>query len=511
MLLLRERGKHFWKTLGRPVGVEPGGPMETFARNYSRTPRTPLWATALLLLASAAVLLHPEVRHALGSVYSSYAHTEWEPSQGSSVKKLRKVAASNRDPQLLALLSLLSNDDAERLQLSEEAIEKDASLTWLDYEQSLWPLNDLSQQHYLPAARLERLQRWDPQNAVLHLLAAEVISKPARREAFDAAMHGKTDSGLKERLAQDPQWNSEMAAAFAAPKYDNYTTRMIELIQDVSSKFGMSDPDVAFFVLAKKRMIQFDVVRAYADIQMDRATASERTGDAASAVTTYSQILRFLERMLLGDQPPIEHYFAQDMGRRACEKLQALYLSTGHDSEASLVAFQLAEWKAERDSRVMRYAPSTYDEAQWNVLAWSGLQINLAALALAVFAPVAAVSLILVWLRRRISLEKRGRLDFWTSFFADGAPWLLLATSLLLYFVYDPYAKVCADFLKPGRPRLNVESFIRAALVAHITPHEVASLRDPYSLWLGATALLCLICAWLIWRIVIQRKLRSDV
>src|SRR5215470_305767 len=186
------------------------------------------------------------------------------------------MAASNRDPQLLALLSLLSKDDAERLQLSEEAIEKDASFTRLDYEQSLWPPNDLSQQHYLPAARLERLQNWDPQNAALHVLAGEIISKPAHTEAFDAAMHGKIDSGLKERLTQDAQWNSEMATAFAAPKYDNYASQIVQLIQNVSLRFGLSDPDVAVFVLAKKRMVQFEVVRTYADIEMDRAAAFER-------------------------------------------------------------------------------------------------------------------------------------------------------------------------------------------------------------------------------------------
>jgi hypothetical protein len=506
MLLLRERWKHLWRTLGRPIGVVPGGAMETFARNYARIPRTPLWATALLLLASAAVLLHPEVRNALGSLYSSYAHTEWEPSQWSSVKKLYKIASSNRDPQLLALLSLLSAGDAERLRLSEEAIEKDASLTWLDYEQSLWPLNDLSQQHYLPAGRLERLQRWDPQNAVLHILAAEIISKPARVEAFDAAMHGKTDSGLKERLAQDAQWNSEMAAAFAAPKYDNYTSQIVQLIQDVSLRFGLSDPDVAVFVLAKKRMIQFEVVRAYADTQMDRAAAFERNANAASAITIYSQILRFSERMLLERQPPIEHYFAQGMGARACEKLQEVFQSTGRDSEASLVAFQLAEWKAEHDSKVMRYVPAHYHESQWNVLAWSGLQINLAAMGIVTLAPIALIGFSHQWARRKVSLERRGPLDFWASTFADGAPWLLLVSSLFLFLLYHPYAKLCGAFLSANQHAPDIESFVTAALVPHAAPETVQFARDPYSLWFTVTALLCLMVTWLIWRMVIQRK-----
>jgi len=416
------------------------------------------------------------------------------------------MAASNRDPQLLALLSLLSKDDAERLQLSEEAIEKDASFTRLDYEQSLWPPNDLSQQHYLPAARLERLQNWDPQNAALHVLAGEIISKPARTEAFDAAMHGKIDSGLKERLTQDAQWNSEMATAFAAPKYDNYASQIVQLIQNVSLRFGLSDPDVAVFVLAKKRMVQFEVVRTYADIEMDRAAAFERNGNAASAIATYSQILRFSEHIMLERQPPIERYFARAMGARACEKLEALYQSTGRDSEASLVAFQLAEWKVESDSKVMRYFPAQYRESQWNVLAWSGLQINLAAMAIVILAPIALICFSYEWARRKVSLERRGPLDFWASTFADGAPWLLLVSSLFLFLLYHLYAKLCRAFLSANQHAPDIESFVTVTLVPHAVPETVQLARDPYSLWLTVTALLCLIVAWLIWHMVIQRK-----
>jgi hypothetical protein len=253
-------------------------------------------------------------------------------------------------------------------------------------------------------------------------------------------------------------------------------------------------------------MIQFEVVRAYVDIQMDRAAAFERNGNAASAIATYSEILRFSERVLLERQPPTEHYFAQGMGARACEKLQAVLQSTGRDSEASLVAFQLAEWKAEHDSRVMRYVPAYYREAQWNVLAWSGLQITLAGMAIVILAPIALIGFSYEWARRRVSLEHRGLLDFWASIFADGAPWLPLASSLFLFFLYHPYAKLCGAFLRANQHAPDVESFVTAALVPHAVPETVQFVRDPYSLWFTVTALLCLIIAWLIWRMVIQRK-----
>ncbi len=112
MLLLREWRKHFWRVLGNPIGANPAESSGAFTKHHSRLPRTPLWLMLVLMLASTALLLHPEMRQALGSLRSAYAHTEWQPARWSSVKKLRTISASNRDPQLLALLSLLSEDDA---------------------------------------------------------------------------------------------------------------------------------------------------------------------------------------------------------------------------------------------------------------------------------------------------------------------------------------------------------------------------------------------------------------
>jgi len=506
MLLLRERWKHFLQSLGRPAGLDAGSSAEFSAKNYSRVPRTPLWITALLLLATAAILIHPEVRTALGSLYSVYAHTEGEPSRWASVNKLNAIASTNRDPQLIALLSLLSNDEAVRLQLSEEAIHYDASFTWLDYEQSLLPFNDLSKQHYLPEPRLRRLQKWDSQNAIPHLLTAEMISHPIRAEAFDALMHGDANQAWAEKLAQNPNWISEMSAAFSAPNYDNYSIQTLELIRSVGEKYSVRDPDIALFVLSHKRTVQFDVARVYSAYLLKRGGEFSDSGNIAGAEADFTTVLHFSQRMLVGYQFPFEQYFAQGMGARACEKLQTLYQSTGRTNEAALVAFQLAEWNQSRDTKLMRYMPSHYREAQWNALAWSGLQLNLAGIVLAVLAPLALLSLLYAWWRRSISLDRRGRLDFWSSVAVDGLPWILLASSALLYFVYHPYAQTLANSLSPVPPLPELETFIDAAVVAHAVPDRIELIRDPFSLWFATTALLCLVGAWLIYRLTVRRN-----
>src|SRR5215469_13789686 len=125
MLLARERWKSFFRSFGRPIGVSAGSPLETHVRNSSRVPRTPRFVTLFLFLASAAILLHPDVRSCILLSFRSLSTGVLEnnfvwvwPSQWGSVKRLFKEAKTNRDPKLLAVLSLLSSDDKERLLLS---------------------------------------------------------------------------------------------------------------------------------------------------------------------------------------------------------------------------------------------------------------------------------------------------------------------------------------------------------------------------------------------------------
>jgi hypothetical protein len=505
MLLLREWWKNFWRMLVRPIGANSEESFGAFTKQHSRVPRTPLWAMLLLLLSSAALLLHPEVRQALRGLHSSYARTEWEPSRWSSVKKLQQISKTNRDPQLLALLSLLSIDDEERLRLSEEAIDKDASLTWLDYEQSLLPLNDLSRQNYLPKGRLDRLLKWDPQNAVPHVLAAEVISKPARTEAFDAVMHGRSEPGWEKSLTANPAWISEMNLAFSAPKYDNYVSESIELIRNVNSRYSVKDPEIARFVLSRKRMVQFDVLRGYTKFLMEREAALKKPEERQEVIAAYSQILQFSQRIALGGGIPTEVFFAQGIGMAACERLQPLYEAAGHKEEASLVAFQLEKWKAERDPKLLRYVPLHYRQTHRDSLAWSGLLINVAGLSLVVVGPAALLSFFFVYWRRKVASRNRGKIDCWASILADGTPWLLLASSVLIFLTYHPYARVCSAFLKGGIFSPDIESFLAAALVPHASPDRIDLLRDAYSQWLGATALLFLVAVFLLWRITIRR------
>ena len=506
MLLLREWLKHAWRALGRPIGSSASEATAAFSPRYSRTPRTSLWLVLALTLSSVAILLHPEVHQALSFLRSAYTSHGWTPEEWSSYKNLTKISKTNRDPNLLALPSLLSSNPDERSQLSQEAIQKDPSLTWLDYEQSSTPVYDRRKQIHISRDRLDRLQKWDPQNSIPHILAAEIIAESPQYEEWEAVMRGKRPPDVKARLAANPAWIAEMHAAFSAPRYDNYMAQATELVRTVSSQFSVRDPRIAEYILNWKRVPQFLLLDDYAKFLTLRGKESEKIGNTQQALAGYWEILHFAERVKLGAETPDEQYFAERMGQTAGEKLAPLYASLGGADEASMVSFQVAQWKAEHDSRTFRYMPLRYHAAEFKSLVWSGLLINLAGPSLLLILPLAVISILFVASRRKIPTAQRGFTDFCASLFADAAPWLLLASSLLIFFTYHPYAQICSAFLHGGPTAPNLPSFMSAMMVPYAIPDDFDFLHDPVSHWSALTAVLCLLLVFFLWRMTLHRN-----
>ena len=404
MLLLREWLKHAWRALGRPIASSSSNESTAaFTPNYSRTPRTPLWLMLALTLASVAILLHPEVRQALEKLRCAYTGPVCrKPEDWSSVTKLRAISKSNRDPQLLALLALLSTDHEERLALSDEAIRKDPSLTWLDYEVSRRTWIDNDPRDSFPSERVERLRKWDPQNSAPHIMAAERLAQPAELEQFDAIVRGKPNiPDATKRLVTNTDLISEMHAAFTAPKYDNYTTKSLELTRSVSTRFSVHDPEIIQQVISTNREPRFDVMDAYVQYVTQRGGAFEKSGNAKQALAGYNELLRFAQRVALDAKTPFEQYIARDIGEAAGKKLVPLYASLGQSDEAAMVSSQLEQWKAEQDLRFFRDVPLRYRGSEFNALAWSGLLINIAGLALLIILPLALISVLYVFSRRK--------------------------------------------------------------------------------------------------------------
>jgi PadR family transcriptional regulator, regulatory protein PadR len=245
----------------------------------------------------------------------------------------------------------------------EELAEARAQKIWkpvLDYEQSRLPLDHLTQQHYLPMHRIERLQRRDPDNAVPHLLIAEVLSDPLRSQAFRALMKDGTKFEWQVEIPRDSRWLAEMERAFSAPKYDNYMLKKFQLARAVSEKYGIRDPDPTLYILMQSKLAEFEMLRAYGDYSLSVGAEDERLGDLSAATSAYWQILRFSERMSAGQPLPIEKLFAMTIGMKAGTKLQPILKTSGRADENALLGFQLAQWTAWRDQQLGKTLARSY-------------------------------------------------------------------------------------------------------------------------------------------------------
>ena len=507
VLLLREWLNHAWRSLGRPLGTNANDAANVaFTPRYSRTPRTPLWLMLALTLSGIAVLLHPEVRQALEKLRSAYSGAICRKSEDwSSLARLKTTSKLDRDPQLLALLALLSTSHEERLALSDEAIRKDPSLTWLDYEVSRRTWRDNDWRDAFPKDRVERLQKWDFQNSAPYIVAAESIAQPAELEQFDAVVQGKHIPDTVKRLANNPDLISAMHAAITAPKYDDYATQALELTRSVSARFSIHDPEIIEQVIKTNREPRFDLMQAYIQSVTERGDALEKSGNPKQALAGYHELFLFAQRVELNAKTPGEQYLARDIGESAGKKLVPLYTSLGRADEASMVSSQLDQWKILHDLRFFRDVPLRYRGSEFDALAWSGLLINIAGLSLLAILPLALISVLYVFSRRKAPLEQRGFTDDSASLFADAAPWLLLASSVLIYFTYHPYARICAEYLKGGPGAPDMQAFLSAMLVPYAVPENFGFLHDPVSQWSTLIAVLSILLVFFLWRMTLRR------
>jgi len=511
MLLARERWKSFFRSFGRPIGVTAGSPLETQVRNSSRVPRTPRFVTLFLFLASAAILLHPDVRSCIRMSFRSLSDGirsynlvwVWGPSQWGSVRPLFKEAETNRDPKLLAFLSLLSADNDERLRLSEEAIQKDPSLTWLDYEQ----FRNQPHTFVLPESRLERLQKWDPGNGAFLVLAAYAAAYRAGEE-WGSVQWPKPQYVQKTGLSQmneappDAQWLSAMDAVYTAPEYDSYVDREFDLIRDVTQKYGVRDPDITFYILESHNISNLMTLKSYNNWLLRQSERKEQAGDGAGALADARKALTFSQRMSLGQTSIIELLTAESLGIKACERLQALLKEPGQAGEASLVAFQKAEWNAGIERS--RFAVSLRDRGNAETATWAGTTILLASVLILVTGLVSCVSILALWLKRN-AVDARGRSLVFLSWALDAAPVILLGACAVVYLSYQPFARTYHAYFTAHERVRDFEGLLVAGSVTHFFPSSVTHVITPLLFWTITTAGLSLLAAVLLVRMAARR------
>jgi hypothetical protein len=499
MLLTREHIRSFWKSLGRPfgAGTEDEAATEIARSRFWRSPRTPRWVTLLLLLGAAAMLLRGEMQTGIAMVTASATDEAWTPARWRSVQELHRKAAEAGDAKLLALLSLLADREPERAWLANQAIAKDASLTWLAYE---FPRGG-KEADAAVIERAKRVQKWDPENSAPRLLAAEPLFDRIASSSTDASLDSLNHanlSGLEKVAAANGEWMAAMDWAFSAPTYDAYGAQRLELVRQVAAKYGINDPDITARILAGEMLPNFMNVRTYARVLLHRDVAR---GSEAAATGDAWKVLHFTQQMQLHGRTLLEDVIAAAVATEACERLQPLLEKAGRGEEAALVGFERDRWRVEMErltSRNLRAGDRV------GSLVWAGVVMHGAVAAISISGIVSLLSCVFLAFRRD---GTRGWFGGFCSAAVDWAPVLLVVACLALFVAYHPYARAYQTYFQAKAPVMDaesMESLVGAAAVASFLPEGwspgFVGPRIVYAEWMAATIGLAMVAGILILR-----------
>jgi len=189
-------------------------------------------ARAVIVAAAGAPLLFllaPSFRQGLAVQARLWTASFNEPLvRAGELRAMASEAEKHGDAEALAFAALLHRDVNERAAWAEQAVGRQRDLTWL-YAVLL------SRAEHPAGAEvwLGALRRWAPDNGFVDVLEAKRI----------AQVEGSPgDRDYRQRVAKNVEWQAAMQAAFAAPVYDCYVGRQLELIRKVMRRERGSDP-----------------------------------------------------------------------------------------------------------------------------------------------------------------------------------------------------------------------------------------------------------------------------
>ena len=465
------------------------------------------WKLVLVcLVISGALLFVPDLRQGLSVIFSSW-RVEFTPRDETALwEKIGREAEGKGDAAAMAVAAMrLSNPEGTRFDeavgLAEHAVAKDPSLTWSYY--FLAQRRSDSRFRGSPHPELtQRLQNWDPQNAVPYLAEAEEI---AQTHEHDPQWRGR--GSKEEEIAhirgRDPRWLELMNRAFAAPVYDTYFARRLDLDLQVMQRLGVIDPQ-----LATTAYLYDDVLpsilnwREYADLRLAQGEEAERAGKWEVAAREYWAVAQFGQRVCLGHkgEVDVEPLIARDLQERSFKHLQPVLLKLGRAQEAQGVAYAAQLQHAENEETATRDRSE-----ERRLLTFSlarGLLVHFCAI-------MSAASLLLIAVALFSSAVKRAPSRF-IRFGLTYAPLVLVLSCTGLLCAYHPYAAYYKSYLANPSTQ-DHESILNVLLVSGVPQyvHSEISADSHVYFWWAIIATGCTIGIWLASREVWKTLRRS--
>jgi hypothetical protein len=388
------------------------------------------------VLASLLLLLAPIFRQALHVSLEQWHYVihvmpddRFRPSP--ELEALARQAEQKHDAEGIAFVAArLWNNESESARLAAAAVHLDPKLTWV--------YAIVAVRH--PSAKIDRwvpeLRKYDPQNALPYLIAAEKID-------IEQVEARKTPHRVDD---EPPAWRNAMAAAFQSPALDNYFGRLKELERRVLLRYGFDDPYQAlgneyWWWFGLPSYGESDSSR-YAQSVLESAEKREAQGDQRGAVEKYYAVARFGQMIGTARQ-----FAMREVVRDAYKQLEKLSEKEGKHEEQQLYAYLTnqinREQQEEETSFENRYRGG--DVSRWNAFLAraSGLTLLFSAGLLLTCAFAVIIR------GRSLRLESLHPRRLTLTLGTCGSVGLLLS-SAILYATYRPYAEILQRYIHTG-------------------------------------------------------------
>lgn len=361
-----------------------------------------------------------------------------------SPQELRRLADEG-DARLKAFAALhLPREEMweDVVRLTDEAIAADRELTWLIY--SLYSVGDPVAEKGASGVptdevweQVEKLEAYDPDNALPHLLRAHLI-QTARGEAWPKL----GDEDYLERLTQETEWRRAMQAAYASPRYDPYDVRRFKLERAIFQQQGWDHPGVVWFTKIMEPVPNLLFISQYARLLAGKlGPEAEAAGRPQEALDYYWQAWLFGQHMRGETNFHFEWGVGMSIQGVASESLAPALQNAGRQQEAAAVE---AAGAAGRQDALRRFKHSSRASTYRN---WSALWVNLSAGLVGVFLLLTLVCVLYVNGKRWIRPGKKGRLYQAITVTENYAALLLFISCLLLYASFAPYAQAFEQYM----------------------------------------------------------------
>jgi hypothetical protein len=394
---------------------------------------------------------------------------------------LSKQAEKQHDPEGLAFAAARLWDGRQCARLAEEAVWLDPTLIWIYPVVAVRhpDLPEISQ--WVP-----KLERWDPQNALIHLIAAQSIEVDHMGEASKLP-----PKEFRKKMEEDPAWQSAMAAAFASPKFDDYLDRLKELDQRVVSRYRFNDPyELLSGEEADLPAYAFLDSQRFAESLLQSGQKAEARGDRKGAAEKYWAVARFGLVIDSQGHTDFEHHMGSSLQAGAYKQLQALSQKEGSPDEAALFGYLAG-----------RFTPAVGEDSrlggQWvfgrYVSRRNAAVLQISGLMMLIFSGLVVVagSVVVVGSRRGAGLAAQRAKPVATVVTLAGAVGLLLS-SATIYLTYRPYWYIFQRAILNG-DRSQTRDFRDFLMATHVlpgvAPHSYLSVNFQFYFWAGVILL----------------------